>query len=86
MSTTASTAIETLRARVGALLASRLPEHVSRLRWNADRLAVHQRERLRRLIDHAVRYSPFHARRLGGIDAARFDLADLTNLPTMSKG
>jgi len=29
--------------------------------------------------------SPFHARRLGGIDPGRFEPADLEGLPVMSK-
>jgi phenylacetate-coenzyme A ligase PaaK-like adenylate-forming protein len=61
-------------------------EHIERLGWPAERLAVHQRDELRVLLDHAVRHSPFHARRLGRIDVDRFELADLASLPAMSKG
>jgi hypothetical protein len=57
-----------LRARFGQALASRLPEHIARLSWDARRLADHQREQLRALLACAAERSPFHARRLAGID------------------
>ncbi len=85
MAATTTTEVETVRARVRAELAMRMPEHLERLRWNADRLAAHQREKMRALLRHALRHSAFHARRLAGIDADRFELDDLTSLPTMSK-
>jgi phenylacetate-CoA ligase len=80
-----TTTLETVRARFGAQLAARIPEHLERLRWSAPRLADHQRDRVRALLRHALEHSPFHARRLRGIDPDRFELADLTSLPTMSK-
>jgi phenylacetate-coenzyme A ligase PaaK-like adenylate-forming protein len=85
MTITTTTDLDTLRLRARAEFATRLPDHVERLRWDADRLATHQRDRLRALLGHALEHSPFHARRLGGIDSDRFELADLTSLPTMSK-
>ena len=80
-----TTPIETVRARFSAQLAARIPEHLERLRWSAPRLADHQRDSVRALLRHALEHSPFHARRLHGIDPDRFELADLTSLPTMSK-
>jgi phenylacetate-coenzyme A ligase PaaK-like adenylate-forming protein len=71
--------------RLGTALAERLPEHVQRLGWDAERLARHQRERLRALLAHARGHSPFHARRLAGIDPERFEPSDLERLPTMTK-
>src|SRR4051794_33827263 len=82
---TTTTDVETVRARLGAQLAERMPEHLGRLRWDADRLAAHQRDRLRVLLRHVLEHSPFHARRLGGLDADSFELADLARLPTMGK-
>ena len=38
------------------------------------------------LLSHAAEHSPFHARRLRGLDPSRFELADLPRLPTMTKG
>jgi phenylacetate-CoA ligase len=50
-----------------------------------DATAHHQRARLRRLLAHAVAHSPLHAKRLAGIDPATFELADLPELPVMTK-
>jgi phenylacetate-CoA ligase len=77
--------VEQLRARMRSLLGARLPEHVHRLGWTADQLATHQRDRLRALLARAIAHSPFHARRLRGIDPHRFELADLRQLPVMTK-
>jgi phenylacetate-coenzyme A ligase PaaK-like adenylate-forming protein len=86
MLTTTTTYLETLRARVGVELEARMPAHLERLQWPADRLASHQRDRLRALLRHAIERSPFHARRLGPIaDPDHFELSDLATLPTMSK-
>jgi phenylacetate-coenzyme A ligase PaaK-like adenylate-forming protein len=85
MTITTTSDLDTLRTRTGAELTARLPGHIERLRWDADRLASHQRDRMRALLNHALEHSPFHARRLRGINPDRFDLAELTSLPTMSK-
>jgi phenylacetate-coenzyme A ligase PaaK-like adenylate-forming protein len=67
-----------------ALLAS-FPEHIARLGWSRAQVAAHQRDRLGALLAHAARYSPFHARRLRGIDLTAVDEGDLTRLPVMTK-
>lgn len=86
MMTTTTTYLEALRARVGAELDARMPAHLERAQWPADRLATHQRDKLRVLLRHAIERSPFHARRLGPIAVAdHFELSDLATLPTMSK-
>ncbi len=41
---------------------------MGRLGWDAQQLAHHQRELLRTLLACALAHSPFHARRLAGID------------------
>jgi phenylacetate-CoA ligase len=74
-----------LRARFGQALASRLPEHIGRLGWDARQLADHQREQLRALLACALERSPFHARRLAGIDPGRFEPGQLAELPVMTK-
>src|SRR3954451_14328770 len=84
-STTSASDLDVLRTRLAEGLAGRLPQHLQRLSWDADRLAGHQRPRARALLAHAVGRSPFHARRLRGIDADRFELADLEQLPVMTK-
>jgi phenylacetate-CoA ligase len=85
MTTTAGIGLEMLQARFGEALARYLQRHLDRPRWDAGRLAAHQRERLRALLARAACQSPFHARRLAGVDPARFELADLARLPVMSK-
>ena len=74
-----------LPARVSAELTWRLAEHTWRLGWDAAELAAHQRERLRVLLAYAAEYSPFHARRLRGLDLSRFEVGDLAGLPVMTK-
>ena len=48
MTTITNSTLSALRARFGRGLASRLPEHIGRLGWDARQLAAHQREQLRR--------------------------------------
>jgi phenylacetate-CoA ligase len=85
MTTATSTGLDALRARYGEAFDARLPDHVQRLSWDSERLAAHQRGRLRALLTCAIERSPFHARRLGGIDPEHFELGDLAGLPVMSK-
>jgi phenylacetate-CoA ligase len=85
MTTTTGTSLQVLQARFGAALAGHLQDHLRRPQWDAGRLAAYQREQLRALLACAAGRSPFHARRLAGIDAARFELADLPRLPVMTK-
>jgi phenylacetate-CoA ligase len=81
--TTATDKRADVRARVSEGLAANLPDHLARLDWDAERLAAHQRERLRALLAHAREHSPFHAGRLGGIEVEALD--DLARLPVMTK-
>jgi phenylacetate-CoA ligase len=75
-----------LRACFQQRLFAGLPDHVKRLTWNGERIAAHQRDGLRSLLAHAIGRSPFHARRLAGVDPGAFELADLPRLPIMTKG
>jgi phenylacetate-coenzyme A ligase PaaK-like adenylate-forming protein len=74
-----------LKERVQATMLERLPDHLSRLRLDARRLAERQRDGLRSLLRHAVERSPFHARRLAGVDVASLELDELARLPVMTK-
>ena len=85
MTTATITDLELLRTRVSGAIGQRMPEHIGRLGWDAGRLAVHQRDRLRALLARAIADSPFHAGRLRGVDPDRFELADLARLPVMTK-
>lgn len=82
---TASPRAGVVRARLGTRVGDALPEHIARLRWDQERLAEHQRDRLRALLKRAARSSPFHAARLRGVDVESFELADLPRLPAMTK-
>jgi phenylacetate-coenzyme A ligase PaaK-like adenylate-forming protein len=73
------------RHAVQQALFAGLPGHIERRSWSADRIATHQEERLRSLLAHAQARSPFHARRLGDVDASSFRLDDLRELPVMTK-
>jgi phenylacetate-CoA ligase len=84
MTVHADSGVSALQARFGRALASRLGPHIERLDWNPQQLADHQRRQLRALLATALR-SPFHARRLAGIDPDRFELGQLSELPVMSK-
>src|SRR5579859_112843 len=85
MSAVTETGVEALQARFGATLARRLGTHIERLGWDARQLREFQRDELRKLLVCAVERSPFHGRRLAGIDPERFELEQLPELPTMSK-
>lgn len=67
-----------------ALLAG-YPEQVARMTWDRARIVAHQRAELRELLAHASEHSPFHARRLAGIELAAIEPGDLSSLPVMSK-
>ena len=69
-----------LQTRVSAELSERLGTYTGRLAWDADQLASHQQQRLRTLLAHAAEHSPFHRRRLGGLDPSHFQLSDLARL------
>ena len=74
-----------LRGRIQADIFAGLPGHFRRLGLAPDQLRDWQRDRLRRVLATAIQHSAFHARRLRGVDAARFELADLPSLPVMTK-
>jgi phenylacetate-coenzyme A ligase PaaK-like adenylate-forming protein len=62
-----------------------LEDHVARLSWSREQIARHRDERLRMLLGYARERSPFHAARLYDIDPDRATVADLANLPMMTK-
>lgn len=67
------------------LFVERMSEHFERLDWTTETLRERQTSRLRELLTTAISGSPYHARRLHGIDPARFELEDLPTLPAMTK-
>lgn len=79
-----SSAQET-RASQRQLLMSIVPAMLGRLAWSRAEIDSFQLERLRTLLRHAKQESAWHARRLSDIDPEHFELADLAQLPIMSK-
>jgi phenylacetate-CoA ligase len=64
---------------------AKLPGQVERLGWPAERLAAHRRDALRLLVGTAQIRSPWHRRRLAGVDPDRLDVEWLAALPVMTK-
>jgi phenylacetate-coenzyme A ligase PaaK-like adenylate-forming protein len=83
--TVAGRGFDTFRERVQAAMSDTIGAHIDRLSWSAEQIADIQRDRLRLLLATAIERSPFHARRLVGVDPARFELEDLQRLPIMTK-
>lgn len=83
--TTSKQSFRALRDRLQPSLLASFPDHVARIGWSRAEIAAHQRDRLSVLLAHAVEHSPFHARRLRGIDPAAVDPGDLSQLPVMTK-
>jgi phenylacetate-coenzyme A ligase PaaK-like adenylate-forming protein len=80
-----SATVDALRHRFQAALRDRMPDHLDRLRWDRERIASYQQRQLRLLLREAIERSPFHARRLRGVDPDRFGLDELSSLPIMTK-
>lgn len=76
---------EALRARHLDAFAAAVPEHLPRLTWPRSSVLEHQRRCLRGVLAHAVEHSPFHARRLAGLDVDAVGPEDLGALPVMTK-
>jgi phenylacetate-CoA ligase len=83
--TRAETDWGSFRADFQAELLARIPEHLERLSWGAERIEAAQRDGLRRLLAHAVAHSPFHRQRLAGAEVAGIEPGDLASLPVMTK-
>ena len=75
----------TLRAKHLNDVRAFTPEAVARLSWSRERVRAEQLRRLRRILTHARRDSPFHAARLAHVDTTTFRLEDLAALPAMTK-
>jgi phenylacetate-coenzyme A ligase PaaK-like adenylate-forming protein len=83
--TATTTPLAPLRSALEDGLLAAYPELIGRLGWDRERLVAHQRVRLQGLLRYAIARSPFHARRLAGIDPAEVDPTDLRTLPVMTK-
>ena len=76
---------EQFRVRAAAIVDAELPGHVERLGWDGATLRSFQEHRLGQLLTTAIARSPFHARRLAGLDPQRCGLDNLASLPVMDK-
>src|SRR4051794_10356757 len=85
METTAVSPAVGLREDLQAELSSGYDDLIARLSWDRATIRRHQRDRLHALLRVAATRSPFHARRLAGLDPASLDPADLSALPIMTK-
>ena len=75
----------TLRDELQTSLLASYPELIERIGWGRDQITAHQQGQLGALLAHAIEDSPFHARRLRGIDPSAVDAGDLSQLPVMTK-
>jgi phenylacetate-coenzyme A ligase PaaK-like adenylate-forming protein len=73
------------RQRHVQVFADRLPPEAERLTWPLERLHRLRDERLRALLRTAKARSPWHAKRLAGVDVDAVTGADLAAIPTMTK-
>jgi hypothetical protein len=76
---------QALRQQHVARLRQLMPSHVQRLGWSAEQLRAERESGFRHLLRVALASSPWHARRLAGIDPDRCDEADLSRIPPMTK-
>jgi phenylacetate-CoA ligase len=76
---------EELQRRHVADAMAMLPGQVERLGWSAERLAIHRRDALRQLVRTAQDRSPWHRRRLAGVDPDTLGEEGLAALPVMTK-
>lgn len=76
---------ETLRQQHMARMMELMPGLRSALTWPHEQLRAARAAALRSLIAHAQAHSPWHRRRLAGIDATRLDAAGMQALPVMTK-
>ncbi len=79
------TSYEELRVRHMADAMAMVPELIARLDWDVDQLAAHRTEALRALVRVAVDRSPWHRKRLAGVNPETLEVADLAQLPVMTK-
>lgn len=76
---------ERLRAAHLGAVGAAMEDHIARLDWRRDQIERHQTQRLRSLLTYARARSPFHARRLAGLNPSLATVADLASLPVMTK-
>lgn len=76
---------ESLRNKHLAEVRAFTTEAIARLSWSREEVLAEQTRRLRKVVAHAQQASPFHAGRLGHLEAAKLELSDLAKIPVMTK-
>jgi phenylacetate-coenzyme A ligase PaaK-like adenylate-forming protein len=79
------TEFEMMKGACSTELQTALPGLMASVELSRDELAHLQTQRLRALLNHAKKNSPWHAARLAKVDPERFELKDLSALPIMTK-
>ncbi|MGB9224389.1 hypothetical protein [Mycobacterium sp.] len=80
-----TTAWERFQDDVKTAVLAGMPHDIARLTWTSEQIDLAQRDGLHALLRHAVEHSPFHRRRLKGIDLSAVEPGDLSALPVMTK-
>ena len=83
--TTTVSAWDELRQAVQTDVLAAAAGHFASLSWNSGQIHAAQRQGLARLLAYAAEHSPFHARRLRGIDIGEVGPEDMSALPVMTK-
>jgi len=81
----AASSYASTRQRHQAEALALLPLFQERLHWPRERLRELRRQKLRRLLEVARERSPWHRRRLAGIDVSSISEAGLSAIPAMTK-
>lgn len=76
---------EALRRRHIADVRRFTSEAVAHLDWTREQVLENQTRRLREVVAHAHQHSPYHAQRLGHLDASQLELSDLPSIPPLAK-
>lgn len=76
---------EELRQRHVQEYFASVPGHIARLSWSAEQLRTERQARLRELLLLAKERSPWHARRLKGVDTETMTEDRIGDLPVMTK-
>jgi phenylacetate-CoA ligase len=82
---TTSAAWQRFREEVRTAIVGSEVEQSGWLKWNSERILQVQQDGLRTLLRHAAEHSPFHRRRLAGVDLSTVEPGDLSALPVMTK-
>ncbi len=83
--TTTTSGFAALRTMLESEISRSYPAQIERLSWTREQIETHQSRELRTLVQHARTNSPFHARRMAGLDLSQVEPTDLSALPVMTK-